>query len=98
MSRKLVIATTSRDKVREILPLLQGVPFDLVTLDEYPAVAAPEERGQTFEENASDKALYYSEKTGEMVVAEDSGFEIDALGGAPGVQSARFGGVETPYP
>ena len=61
-------------------------------------VSAPEETGRTFEENARQKALYYAAATGELTVAEDSGLEIDALGGAPGVESARFGGVETSYP
>lgn len=55
-------------------------------------IAAPEERGSTFEENASAKALYYSAFTDQIVFADDSGFEIDALGGAPGVYSARYAG------
>src|SRR5205807_2110910 len=54
--------------------------------------------GATFEDNARAKALYYAARTGELAVAEDSGLEIDALGGAPGVESARFGGAGTPYP
>src|SRR5262249_57659204 len=61
-------------------------------------VAAPDETGATFEENARVKAIYYAAATGELTVAEDSGLEIDALGGAPGVHSARFGGAEAPYP
>src|SRR6185295_19371881 len=69
---RLLVATTNPNKVREIRQLLDGLPFDLVTLAGWPAVTAPEETGQTFEENALD--------------------------GAPGVESARFGGVETSYP
>jgi len=94
---RLLIATTNRDKVREIKPLLAGPSIELVTLDELPPIAAPEETGRSFEENARAKALYYAAATGLAVVAEDSGLEIDALGGAPGVESARFGGVKTPY-
>ena len=96
--RRLVIATTNQDKVREIRQLLDGVPFDLVTLRDWPGVEAPEETGRTFEENAHAKALYYAAATGELTVAEDSGLEIDALDGIPGVESARFGGAGTSYP
>jgi len=95
---RLLVATTNHNKVREVRGLLAGVPWELVTLDAYPAVLAPEETGRTFDENARQKALYYAAATGELTVAEDSGLEIDALGGAPGVESARFGGVETSYP
>ena len=64
-----------------------------------PPVAEPEETGRTFAENARAKALYYAQASGGLVVAEDSGLEIDALDGAPGVYSARFGGDEAPtYP
>jgi XTP/dITP diphosphohydrolase len=95
---RLLVATTNANKVREIRELLADVPCELITLDAYPALAAPEETGRTFEENARQKTLYYAAATGELTVAEDSGLEIDALGGAPGVESARFGGVETSYP
>ena len=95
---RLLVATTNANKVREIRDLLAGVPCELMTLDTYPGVAPPEETGQTFEENAGQKALYYATATGELTVAEDSGLEIDALGGAPGVESARFGGAGTSYP
>jgi XTP/dITP diphosphohydrolase len=95
---RLLIATSNRDKVREIRQVLDRIPFELVTLDEWPDVAAPEETGRTFEENARAKALYYAAATGELTVAEDSGLEIDALDGAPGVESARYGGVNLTYP
>src|SRR5882672_4964607 len=93
-----VVATTNPGKVREIRQLLACIPFDVTTLAAWPQVAAPEETGSTFEENARAKALYYAAATGELTVAEDSGLSIDALGGAPGVESARFGGVALPYP
>jgi XTP/dITP diphosphohydrolase len=95
---RLLIATTNPNKVREISALLGGMGLELVTLAAFPAIDAPEETGRTFEENARIKALSYADATGELTVAEDSGLEIDALGGAPGVESARFGGVDTTYP
>ena len=61
-------------------------------------IEPPEETGTTFEENAALKARYYSAATGLPAIAEDSGLEIDALDGQPGVESARFGGAETRYP
>jgi XTP/dITP diphosphohydrolase len=98
MPVRLVIATSNRNKVREIEALLDGMDVDLASLDAWPAIVPPEETGTTFEENARQKARYYAASTGELVVAEDSGLEIDALGGAPGVSSARYGGPEATYP
>ena len=96
--RRLLVATTNRGKVREIKLILAGVDFELVTLDAWPSIEPPDETGTTFEENARAKALHYAAATGELTIAEDSGLEIDALGGAPGVESARFGGSDTTYP
>jgi len=79
-------------------PINNSKVIDLITLASWPGLAAPEETGKTFLENARAKALYYARATSELTVAEDSGLEIDALDGAPGVHSARFGGVDTPYP
>ena len=95
---RLLLATTNRDKIGEIRHLLAPLPYDLIALDEWPGLAAPEETGRTFEENARAKALHYAAATGELTVSEDSGLEIDALGGAPGVESARYGGVNATYP
>ncbi len=95
---RLLVATTNQNKVREIRQLLSGLPLEILTLEKWPDLIAPEETGSTFEENARIKASYYAAATGELTVAEDSGLEIDALGGAPGVESARFGGVDTTYP
>jgi XTP/dITP diphosphohydrolase len=96
--RRLVVATTNRGKLREIEMLLDGIPLTLVTLADWPGVAPPDETGRTFAENARLKASYYAHHTGQLTVAEDSGLEIDALGGAPGVESARFGGAGSSYP
>lgn len=94
----LVVATTNQGKLREIRELLAGLPVDVRTLDHFPPVGPPEETGATFAENARQKALYYAGATGQLTVAEDSGLEVDAMGGAPGVQSARFGGEHSTYP
>ena len=84
--------------MREIRGLLDGAPVELITLSGWPDVQAPEETGSTFEENARAKARYYAAATGELTIAEDSGLEIEALDGAPGVESARYGGVDRSYP
>ena len=95
--RTLLVATTNRGKLREIRAILSGLPFELLTLADWPDVAAPEETGATFEENARIKALHYAAATHQLTVAEDSGLEIDALGSAPGVESARWGGAGASY-
>jgi XTP/dITP diphosphohydrolase len=95
---RLVVATTNRGKLKEIAQLLAGAPVELLTLADFPAIAAPEETGRTFAANARLKALYYAHHTDELTVAEDSGLEIDALDGAPGIESARFGGADSTYP
>jgi XTP/dITP diphosphohydrolase len=95
---RLLLATANPGKLAEIRALLAGAPVDLVSLAEWPGVEPPEETGATFAENARDKARYYARQTGLVTVAEDSGLEIAALGGGPGVHSARFGGSGSTYP
>jgi XTP/dITP diphosphohydrolase len=95
---RLLIATTNPGKLREIQPLLSGLDYDFLTLRDCAPADAPDETGRTFAANARLKALYYANATGLLTVAEDSGLEIDALDGAPGVASARFGGAELSYP
>lgn len=94
---RLLVATTNAGKLREIGQILRDVPVQLVTLAGWPGLDAPDETGRSFAENARLKALYYASATGLPTVAEDSGLEIDALGGAPGVESARFGGPDASY-
>ena len=89
---RLLIATTNPGKLDEIRRILGAVPVTLVTLADHPPVPKPEETRSTFTENARLKARYYASATGELTVAEDSGLEIDALNGEPGVHSARFNG------
>jgi XTP/dITP diphosphohydrolase len=95
---RLLVATTNPGKLREITPLLSGLPIELVTLADLPPIPEPEESAATFWENARIKALAYARASRLTTVAEDSGLEIDALGGEPGVHSARFLGASTPYP
>lgn len=92
--RILLIATTNPGKLREITGILAGAPVRLATLRDVPALDEPEETGGTFGENARLKARYYSRATGLVAAADDSGLEIDALGGAPGVHSARWHGTD----
>ena len=91
---RLLIATTNPGKLKEITGILDGVPVELVTLNDVDSVAEPEETGTSFEENARLKARYYSKATGLVTVADDSGLEIDALDKAPGVHSARWHGTD----
>lgn len=95
---QLLLATTNAGKLREIRELLAGVPVELATLADLQPIEAPEETGQTFADNARLKARFYASASRRLTVAEDSGLEIDWLGGVPGVESARFGGVDTSYP
>jgi XTP/dITP diphosphohydrolase len=94
MMNKLLIATTNPGKLREILGILDGVPIELVTLNDCDPVTEPEETGTTFAENARLKARYYSKATGLISVADDSGLEIEELDNAPGVHSARWYGTD----
>jgi|SRR5581483_4876680 len=85
---QLYCATKNPGKLREFIEIAGGVQV-LPGLD---AIPAPEETGNTFEQNAADKATYYSRFCGGLLFVDDSGIEVDALGGAPGVYSARFAG------
>jgi XTP/dITP diphosphohydrolase len=96
--RTLLVATTNPGKLREIQRLMSGVAVRLVSLADLPLIEEPEETGTTFEENARLKARYYSARSGLWTVAEDSGLVIDALGGDPGVKSARYLRVDASYP
>ena len=89
---RVLIATQNAGKVREIRRMLDHISAEFVGLDQLGEVAAPEEDGLTFLENAEIKARYYGERFGKIALADDSGLVVDALDGAPGVQSARYGG------
>ena len=97
---RLLVATTNADKFREIETILGEAPIQLFSLRDFPSVQEPDEIAPTFQENARLKAVYYGVRAGEnlLTVAEDSGLVIDALGGEPGVQSARFLGADASHP
>ncbi len=89
---KLLVATHNPGKVRELRALLEDLPLELTWPGELGLDLQVEESGATFEENARLKALAYARASGLWTLADDSGLEVDALGGAPGVRSARYGG------
>jgi XTP/dITP diphosphohydrolase len=90
--RKLLVATRNAGKAREYRDLLAGLPFEVTWLDAEGIELEVEETGATFEENAVLKATSYAQASGLWTWADDSGLEVDALGGAPGVLSARYAG------
>ena len=92
VSTELLIATRNAGKVREVQPLLDGLGLRLRSLAEFPDIAEVEETGSTFTENASLKARGYAAQARLWTLADDSGIEVEALNGAPGVLSARYGG------
>ena len=95
--KRLIIATTNKGKMREYDQLLGGIGFRVDSLADFDELTEPVEDGDSFRANAEIKAREYALQTGEWVLADDSGLEINALEGAPGVNSARFGGGDTDY-
>ncbi len=92
MKTKLLLATGNRAKVREYSELLKGAPYVLTTLSEEGINTDVDETGQTLEENAKLKAIAYATQSQSLAAADDSGLEVDALGGEPGPLSARYAG------
>jgi len=88
----LLIGTRNAGKVREIETILAGVPWQLRSLEEFNHIAVAAETAPTYAENAIAKAQFYARETGLCALADDSGLEVAALGGAPGVYSARYAG------
>ncbi len=95
--RSLLLATTNRHKLAEYRAIFSDLPFRLLSLHDIQLDIDLEETGTTFAENAELKARAYAQASGMLSLADDSGLEIDALGGAPGVYSARFAGKDTSY-
>ncbi len=90
----LVIATSNPGKLEEFKEMFKDVPVTLKCLADYPQMVPPNENGRTFAANAKIKAGYYARNLKEYCLADDSGLEVKALEGAPGVRSARFAGDE----
>lgn len=88
----LVLATANRAKGRELAELLADLPYRIRDLSAYPGVVLPPEGEASYAQNALGKARAVTATTGEMALADDSGIEVDAFGGRPGVLSARYGG------
>lgn len=95
--RKIVFATGNQGKMKEIRMILADLPYEVCSLKDMGIDIDIEENGTTFEENAIIKAKTIMEMTGEMVLADDSGLEVDYLGKAPGIYSARYLGEDTSY-
>jgi XTP/dITP diphosphohydrolase len=95
--RALLLATTNRHKLDEYRAILSDLPFTLLSLNDIQLDMDVEETGTTFRENAELKARAYAHASGMLSLADDSGLEIDALDGAPGVYSARFAGPDATY-
>ncbi|HQL97084.1 MAG TPA: XTP/dITP diphosphatase [Smithella sp.] len=89
---KIVFASGNLGKVREIREMLSCIKIELVSLKDYPDIPEIVEDGKTFLENALKKARTVSERTAQAVLADDSGLQVDALGGEPGIYSARYAG------
>ena len=94
---KMIFATGNEGKMREVRMILGDLGTEILSLKEAGIQAEAEENGTTFEENAVIKAKEIMEKTGALVLADDSGLEVDALNGEPGIYSARYMGHETSY-
>jgi XTP/dITP diphosphohydrolase len=90
--QKLLIATNNQGKVREFRELLKGLPYSLVTLGELGMKLDVEESGTTYRENARIKAAAFAKASGLLTLADDSGLEVDALNGEPGIRSSRYAG------
>ena len=90
--KQLVVATRNKKKLSEIKEILKGIDLELLSLDAYNNAPKVLENGKTFQENAVKKAVKLARFTGKFCLGEDSGLCVDALGGAPGIYSARFSG------
>jgi XTP/dITP diphosphohydrolase len=89
---RLLLATNNKGKAREYRALLRGIPYEMVTPDSRGITTEADESGGSFEENARLKATTLARESGLLALADDSGLEVDALGGAPGALSHRFAG------
>ena len=95
--RQLVLASNNPHKIAEIRAILSDLPFEILAGTDFPSFPDPDETGATLEENARLKAVAVQHATGLWALADDSGLEVDALDGAPGVVSARFAGPQCSF-
>ena len=93
MTQQLLVATHNQGKVREFSEILADMAIEFLSLDDVGVTMDVEETGTTFRENAILKATAYAQETGLLTLADDSGLQVDALVGAPGVYTARYGGA-----
>jgi XTP/dITP diphosphohydrolase len=94
MQKSLLVATKNKKKLEEIKDILKGLKLNIISLADFPMTPRIVENGKTFRENAIKKAVKTARFTGQLTMGEDSGLCVDALGGKPGVYSARFSGKD----
>lgn len=97
MAKKLLLATRNRDKLAEFEQALESLPFEFLCAADLPDAPEVQEDGTTLQENALKKARVLNQFSGLPTIADDTGLEVDALGGAPGVYSSRYAGPEATY-
>jgi XTP/dITP diphosphohydrolase len=97
MKRQVVLGTHNPNKIREIHAILNGLALEILTMNDFPKIAEVEETGKTFAENALLKAREVYRQSGILTLSDDSGLEVDALNGAPGIYSARYAGEAKDY-
>ena len=94
---RIILATANRDKIREMRHALDGLDVEILTRDDYPSLPGVVEDGASLEENARKKARTLADATGLVAIADDTGLEVEALGGEPGVYSSRYAGPGVTY-
>jgi len=92
MKKQIILGTHNPNKICEICAILNGLPLEILTMNDFPKITEVEETGKTFVENALLKAREVYRQSGVITLSDDSGLEVDALGGAPGIYSARYAG------
>ena len=97
MKRKVIFATSNEGKMKEVRSILEGLDVEVLSMKEAGILVEVVEDGTTFEENAAIKATAIQKECGEIVLADDSGLEVDYLNKEPGIYSARYMGEDTPY-
>lgn len=97
LDKEIVLATHNPDKKKEIMIALRELGVNILSLDNFPEIGEIEETGSTLLENSLIKARTVSAVTGKPAIADDTGLEVDALNGAPGIYSARYAGINVSY-